>query len=153
MRKTFLLVASVAALVVVAGGMALAATRQCDSPADCRGTEMADRMFGNDGENLIHSEGGVDVVHGRDGSDTLKGGPGKDELYGQAGDDTIKGGDDGDHISAGSGDDDVDGGTPGRTNDGDRDVLNCGPGVDTVHFTPGTDVVKSSCEIRNPPGQ
>lgn len=94
MRKTVLLLLSVATLAVLAGGVAFAATRQCDGPADCRGTEMADRMFGDDVGNLIHSEGGGDVVHGRDGGDTLKGGPGRDELYGQAGDDTIKGGDD-----------------------------------------------------------
>lgn len=88
-------------------GVALAATHQCEGPADCRGTEMTDQTSGDDVANLAFSLGGAGVTRGRDGGDTLEGGPGKDELYGLADDDTIKG--------------------------GDRDVLDCGDATDTAH--------------------
>ena len=42
------------------------------------------------------------------------------------------------------------GGTAHKTNDGVRDVIDCGEGTDTVIYTPGVDKV-TNCENLDPP--
>jgi Ca2+-binding RTX toxin-like protein len=93
------------------------------------GTAKADRLTGT---------AGADTIHGRGGNDHIKGGAGADKLYGDAGKDTI---------NAGAGTDSVFGGSGGDTiqaRDGERDVIDCGAGRDTV-VADKTDVVKG-CE-------
>ncbi|MCB1347296.1 MAG: hypothetical protein KDK11_01125 [Maritimibacter sp.] len=58
-------------------------------------------VFGNQGDNVLKTDAGQDVVHGRSGddiikagsgNDTLNGGRGEDRLYGGTGDDFLTGG-------------------------------------------------------------
>lgn len=145
-----LLLSVTAALVLtLAAGTAFAVNKMC--PHNCRGTGGDDRLVGSARGNTIHALDGGDRVLGRGGDDALKGGDGRDEVFGQEDNDRVKGSFGRDRIYGGPGDDLVRGGTAHQTNDGARDVLDCGDGTDTVYFTPGVDVIQN-CEVENPPG-
>ena len=94
MRRTILLVATMALTLLVASGVALAATIHCPndpsqgSPATglyCFGTSMADTMFGSDLTDVMDGKGGADTMHGYGSADVLQGGKGSDHIYGDAG--------------------------------------------------------------------
>ena len=148
MRRTIRLSVFAVAASLVISGVALAVNRTC--PGDCRGTAGDDRLVGSARANTIFAENGDDRVLGRGGEDALKGGDGRDEIYGQDGNDRVKGSVGRDRVFGGPGDDLVRGGTARRTNDGARDILDCGGGTDTVYFVPDQDAV-SNCEVFNPP--
>ena len=63
--------------------------------------EQQDRLFGDDGPNVISGLDGPDALFGRPGNDTLSGGAGGDQLFGEAGDDTLIGGADADTFAYG----------------------------------------------------
>ncbi|WP_299567063.1 hypothetical protein [uncultured Sulfitobacter sp.] len=69
------------------------------------GTERADVMRGNAGENWLVGEEGNDTLSGAGGDDILLGGDGNDVLNGQSGDDEIWGGTGNDTIDGGTGQD------------------------------------------------
>jgi Ca2+-binding RTX toxin-like protein len=93
------------------------------------GTAKADRLTGT---------AGADTIHGGGGNDHIKGGAGADKLYGDAGNDTVNAGPGRDSVLGGSGKDTI------QARDGERDVIDCGSGRDTV-VADKTDVVKG-CE-------
>ena len=71
MRRTMLLLATMALTLLVAGGVALAVTRiGTDGPDTLRGTNKADTLIGLGANDRIFG--------GLRGNDTLLGGPGKD---------------------------------------------------------------------------
>lgn len=144
-----MLIVLVASLTVIVGGVAFAITRDCTG-GTCKGTPRADTLHGSDGFDKILGEPGNDKLFGNDGDDMIKGGRGGDEIHGDIGHDRVKGSQGPDHVYGGEGDDLVRGGLHSRRNDGARDVLDCGPGTDTVLFVPGQDIVRDNCEIRNP---
>jgi Ca2+-binding RTX toxin-like protein len=150
MRRPILLFVLVVAVTLLAAGIALAARVdvRCNG-GECRGTDMNERLFGTSLEDVIYASGGNDLAYGRGSNDLIKGDQGDDEVYGQAGNDKVKGGLGRDKVYGDSGDDFVRGGTHADPNDGVPDVLDCGDGTDTVYFTPGVDVVRANCEIRN----
>jgi hypothetical protein len=98
------------------------------------GGARADRMTGTAGADLIYGRGGNDTLRGGSGNDVLNGGPGNDVLYGGAGLDRLYGGPGTDILKA---------------RDGERDVVDCGPGRDTAYVDRHDRV--SGCErvIRN----
>ena len=151
MRKAATMIALTFCVVLLVAGTAFAVNKMC--PANCRGTAGDDRLVGSARANTIYAEDGNDRILGRAGDDALKGGDGRDEVYGQEGNDRVKGSAGMDRVYGGPSDDLVRAGTPERPNDGVRDVLDCGDGVDTAYFTPGQDVVRDNCEILNPPPQ
>jgi hypothetical protein len=138
-----LAVLAVAALLL-AGETALAKDLFCLG-GKCVGTERADQIFGTDGMDKIAGRDGGDiifddlflaaddVVHGGAGPDVIRddGGPDVDTIFGGKGDDAIT-------VRE----------SFGTTVDTTIDVVDCGPGEDTVFFDP-TDNVKD-CEILNP---
>ena len=150
MRRIVLLSLGVTLALMLAVGTALAVNKMCAH--NCRGTGGSDRLVGSARGNTIHALAGNDRLLGRGGDDALKGGDGRDEVYGQENNDRVKGSFGRDRVYGGPGDDLVRGGTAHQTNDGARDVLDCGDGMDTVYFTPGVDVVMDNCETQNPPG-
>lgn len=133
MRRAILLFASMAAALVFVAGVAYAATRNCgDGGGGCKGTGMADLIYGGGGDDLIRAGDGDDRVHGRDGedrifgrdgADVIKGDQGDDEVYGEKGKDTVKGGLGSDLVVGGSGDDVLRAARVSQTNDGVPDVL------------------------------
>jgi len=149
-KHAFMFVFVLVTTLVVAGA-AFAAVKQCNG-GTCRGTSGDDKIYGSVRNEIVFGEQGDDRLYGRGGEDLLKGDPGRDTVYGQEGPDRVKGGTGRDMVYGGPGDDLVRGGTHDQTNDGVRDILDCGPGVDTVYYTPGTDVLRD-CEVRNPPEQ
>ena len=134
------------------------ATMVVKGPVLVNGTTKSDVIVGDRGANQINGNSGNDTICGgndqADGvSDRLMGGQGNDRLYGQAGNDILSGGPGNDMISGGRGNDIISGGpgndriTPGpgrdRVNagagndiiysrDGQRDVIDCGPGKDVA---------------------
>lgn len=142
------LVFFVAAGTLLLAAAAFAATRHCNG-GTCMGTDGADRILGSNLDETVFANMGPDKLFGRDGADQLKGEEGRDEVHGQGGDDRVKGGTGRDAVFGEAGDDLVRAGTHDRTNDGVRDVLDCGDGVDTVYYIPGQDVIRD-CEIENP---
>jgi hypothetical protein len=81
---------------------------------------------------------GADWLRGDVGDDTLSGGPGKDKLEGWKGDDRLDGGDGDDQIQGALGADTIQGGggndviSPDNFNEPRADVVDGGPGVDTI---------------------
>jgi Ca2+-binding RTX toxin-like protein len=210
MRKTILVLASVALAIVVLGGVAWAANIQCPNAGIdrtptpvgqvairlCDGTEKADTMHGTKYADRMSAKSGADTMYGRAKYDEMFGGPGPDKMYGGqgfdhlfagAGVDRIYGQDEVDHlftsnayrdgrqndrtddyIYGGEGDDvflvggtngvdRVYGGTgddhisvAGNAATGTKEIVECGPGTDTVHFDEGVDIVNDTCEELHP---
>ena len=97
MRRTILLLATMAMTLLMASGVALAATIHCpNDPSQgapstelyCYGTSLADTMFGSDLTDAMFGKGGADTMHGYGGGDFLQGDNGSDHVYGDAGADT-----------------------------------------------------------------
>jgi Ca2+-binding RTX toxin-like protein len=86
-------------------------------------------IIGLAGNDTLLGGAGDDVIEGGPGNDVIVGGPGADRLYGGPGSDTI------------------------YANDGERDYVDCGPGVDRA-VVDAVDIVKN-CEVvvvKPPPG-
>lgn len=92
-------------------------------------------LFGLGGDDSLFGYLRDNLLDGGDGDDYLGGGVGNDTLHGGAGADWLDGGYDQDRVFGGDGDDLIVG-TSGGTIVGasDDDVLNGGPGVDTVTY-------------------
>jgi Ca2+-binding RTX toxin-like protein len=107
MRKTMLVLASVALAVLVLGGVAWAATIQCRAIGTCWGTPKADTMKGNYKHNEMEGKAGGDTMYGRAGFDIILGDRGNDKMYGGPGGDVMRGERGVDRIYGGDGDDDL----------------------------------------------
>jgi Ca2+-binding RTX toxin-like protein len=123
MRKTVLLLASVAVAMVVLGGVAWAATIDCpnatrldgtpfcegtNDPDTMHGTAKTDRMYANAGGDTIYGYRGADYIEGAEGPDKIYAGRGganslsgrKEGIYGDEGPDKLYGGSGGDFLYA-----------------------------------------------------
>ena len=69
------------------------------------GTDEADNIEANDGNNILNGNGGNDLLFGEDGNDTLNGGRGFDRLDGGAGNDILDGGEQISVLTGGEGED------------------------------------------------
>ena len=74
-----------------------------------------DRLYGNDGDDVLRGDGNADRLWGGTGNDTLLGGSGNDRLYGETGSDQLRGDAGNDTLFA---------------RDGERDTLDGGAGTD-----------------------
>jgi Ca2+-binding RTX toxin-like protein len=112
--------------------------RRDDLRVDLRaGTAAEDRVLGD--IHGVTGGAGDDVLIGTDGNDTLVGGPGADRLVGLAGDDTL-------FTGAQFGDPDKrELPAPDVVAAGTGDLIDCGPGLDTVYYTQPADFVRA-CE-------
>ena len=100
MRKSVLLLASMALAVLLASGVALAAT--------VKGTSGDDVLYGTPSRDVINPFNGNDVVYADGGNDDVRHSYGNDKIYGGAGNDTLRGGFDNDEIWGGPGKDLID---------------------------------------------
>ena len=140
MRPVMIMLAAMVAMLLLAGGVALAATL-------LQGTGEDDALNGTEGPDVIRGHGGNDFLGGYGGNDMMLGGrgndgldstpsaefivaPGWDVYFGGGGDDTIGSRADGDGARLGV---------------HVRDYVFCGGGDDTV-FADETDYVASDCE-------
>jgi Ca2+-binding RTX toxin-like protein len=136
MRKTILVLTSVALAMLVAGGVAWAATVQC--PLDrfiCQGTNKADTMFGNNKSNVIYGRNGGDTMYGRGNADGLRGGPRSDKLYGDRGVDRLFGNGGSDKLYGGIGNDEMWSAGYGNGRDLSDDYIRGGAGNDVLFAT------------------
>jgi Ca2+-binding RTX toxin-like protein len=85
-----------------------------------------DKLYGDAGDDLLLGSAGNDRLSGGLGNDTLSGGEGRDLLFGSAGKDSINAGKGTDRVDAGAGNDII------NVRDGQKDVVNCGLGRDSV---------------------
>jgi VCBS repeat-containing protein len=102
--------------------------------------QMADELFGGEGEDFLQGYGGDDYVDGGAGADTVLGGLGQDRILGGAGNDVLVG-DEGDGNPDGGDADIVDGGEGDDTlfGQGGDDQLFGGSGVDQLQGGIGND--------------
>src|SRR5829696_1935017 len=88
MRKTLLLLTTMALALLVAGGVALAATVTCQVGVACNGTSSEDTITGTTSNDTIKGLAGNDTISALDGIDKINGGPNNDTMDGGAGNDT-----------------------------------------------------------------
>jgi Ca2+-binding RTX toxin-like protein len=171
MRRTIVLLATIALTLLVASGVALAVNKI--------GTDGPDTLRGTNGDDNLLGKGGNDILLALAGDDTLLGGPGKDVVNGGSlqeplgGDKNLVGGPGNDAVQGGLGSDNVVGGdgndymvdgefeppaakdtlSGGAGNDviivvnkpAGEDVVTCGSGLDRV-WADRTDVIAPDCE-------
>lgn len=104
-------------------------------------------VHGGKDHDTVRVLGGRATVYGGHGNDDLRGGRGDDRISGGAGRDTIDGGAGDDRLTGGTGRDTIRGGSGDdviHARDGERDVIDCGPGRD-VAYVDRHDVVEG-CE-------
>jgi Ca2+-binding RTX toxin-like protein len=127
MRRTGLLSMTVVILMVLASGVALAATINGNNLDNkLVGTDKPDTMRGYDGADLMYGRGSRDLMHGGHGGDRMFGGSGADKVYAGAGNDYVS-----------------------VINDNSGDFVDCGIGYDTVNEQTGNqgpDDVYVHCE-------
>ena len=102
-RRAILLMATMAAVLIAASGVALAL-----NTINCEGSGI--KCVGTDRPDLMKGTRGLDAMYGRDKGDTLKGFGEGDALLGQMGDDTLLGGARQDFLIGGLDDDTLRGG-------------------------------------------
>ena len=90
MRKTLLLLTTMALALLLAGGVALAATVTCQVGVACNGTSSGDTITGTTSNDTIKGLGGNDKISALDGIDKINGGPKNDTMNGAAGNDTYQ---------------------------------------------------------------
>ena len=117
-----------------------------------QGGSAADRLEGNDGDDLLMAVSGNDTLYGGLGNDTLVSGTDDDALYGEEGDDSLVATSGNDMLSGGSGSDSLTGGSGDDVLYGGEgnDSLNGGAGNDIVHAGGGDDALAGSCGRRLP---
>jgi Ca2+-binding RTX toxin-like protein len=142
-RRAIVLLTTMAVVLVVGSGVALAATIQCVVGTTCLGTSMADTMSGNDLIDYMLGKGGADTMHGYGDVDTLQGDKGSDHIYGDSGaDNSLWGGaydpststytdTSNDYVHGGSGNDGIVGGLAQG-------------GVDRLYGERGNDLINAS---------
>ena len=99
------------------------------------GNELANRIIGGAGNDVLHGLGGDDLIQGNDGNDTIFGDDGNDTLRGNAGDDTVWGGGGNDTLAGGDGADVLKGGAG-------NDVIEGGAGNDKMWGGDGNDLFR-----------
>ena len=125
MRKTILVLASMALAVLLASGIALAAT--------VKGDENDNVLTGTDSRDTINPFGGNDTVYAKGGNDDVRHSYGNDKIFGGSGNDTLRGGFDNDEIWGGPGRDLIDCAyLESRDKGEDYDVAHAVLGQDTV---------------------
>jgi Ca2+-binding RTX toxin-like protein len=92
-----------AAVLVLAGGVVLAAPGTAFSVDSCSGQQAT--IVGTSGPDILIGTSGADVIKAFAGNDVINGAGGDDVICGDEGVDTILGGDGDDEIHAGAGDD------------------------------------------------
>jgi Ca2+-binding RTX toxin-like protein len=169
MRRTIVLLTTMALTLLVASGVALAVTKiGTDGLDTLRGTNGDDNLLGKGGNDILFALRGQDQLLGGPGKDVvaggnkarplggdknLLGGPGNDGVFGSNGSDNLVGADGNDWLVdrqrksdkavGGSGNDVID--VVADVRPSDKDTVVCGSGFDRV-LANRKDVVAADCE-------
>jgi RTX calcium-binding nonapeptide repeat (4 copies) len=161
MRRPLLFMATTALVMLVACGVALAASVDCPTASGgvCDGTNQGDalygtpnvdREFGKGGSDLMYGYGDGDFMYGGDEAgvgDKMRGGNGPDLVNGQGGNDIIYGGPGSDTLKTGRGSDRI------EAKDGNKDFITCKGTNDLVIYDRGLDVLEGCAVGSTTPGQ
>ena len=179
MKRIMVAMTLMGAALVLAAGVAWAATVNCQVQASCEGTDEPDELIGTNKPDFMNAKQDDDRLVGFMRADEMYGDnpeagrddtttDGDDELIGYRGDDTLLGFGCSDYLRGGRGDDFIDAteesDNPGEDTvrgsrgqdfigavDGFKDKIFCGRGdEDEVFFDRGLDVVADNCELQNP---
>jgi Ca2+-binding RTX toxin-like protein len=135
MRRTIVLLATMALTVLVASGVALAVTKiGGPGPDTLRGTNGADNLLGNGGNDVLYALGGRDTLLGGEGKDWVMGG---NQRHPQGGEKTLVGGPGNDGVAMGRGSSN---GVGGAGNDLLVEEVTPGFSTNTYSGDPGNDV-------------
>jgi hypothetical protein len=148
MRKMGMMLALMAVGLLVASGVALAATINC--ARDCTGTNAPDRLIGSSNPQTMLGLDGGDSISGYRGDDDVEGGAGGDAVFGGLGDDRVLGGTGNDYVEGDYGHDYINTGTGSdkvAAKDGFRDRIICGQGNRDKVYKDKIDRA-SGCEIK-----
>ena len=170
MRRTIVLLATMALTVLVASGVALAVNKiGTDGPDTLRGTNGDDNLIGKDGNDDLYALNGRDTLVGGPGKDVIQdapggvwrrgdkillGGPGNDIVFGSRGSDKVVGEEGNDlQIDGPVSDVALDVVSGGDGNDvllvdnapAAKDIATCGGGFERV-LADSKDLVASDCE-------
>ena len=170
MRRTVVLLATMALTLLVTSGLALAVNKVGTQGRDfLKGTNKADNLIGNGETDLIFGLAGNDTLLGGSGKDLVFGGTfeplgGDKNLVGGDGNDAVRGGLGSDNLVGGNGNDFMQGGefAPPAVKDilsgaggsdvidvlnkpAGKDVVTCGSGLDRV-LADRADAVAPNCE-------
>jgi N-acetylglucosamine-6-sulfatase len=104
-----------------------------------KGTKRPDVLYGTPGYEVVCAYHGDDVVSVAAGNDVVLAGWGHDDVYGKAGNDRLYGGPGNDWLFGGAGNDTI------YAKDGQRDLVNCWTGRDTV-MVDRSDRIGRGCE-------
>ena len=163
-----MLVAGATLALLIAGGVALAASINCPNAPDgfCYGTKVGDGMYGDFRVDRMYGFGGADLMYGDGNGDRMYGGNeagwgdkmlgqrGEDGMRGNRGDDALYGGNGDDVVDGGRGDDLIQGGYGNNAiytgsgddqvnaQDGQKDVITCGSGNDLIYLDFKLDVLR-----------
>src|SRR5215203_162795 len=149
MRRTIVLLATMALTLLVASGVALAVTKiGGPGPDTLRGTNGADNLLGEGGNDALYGLGGSDNLLGGEGKDWVFGGSergpqgGDKNLVGGPGNDGVLGGKGSDNLLGGSGNDYVygDTGSDRLVGEGGRDIVDGFTGSDRLIGGGGADL-------------
>ncbi|SFD94198.1 calcium-binding protein, partial [Salipiger profundus] len=107
------------------------------------GTQLADTITGDGGDNILEGEAGADSIAAGLGNDTVYGDSGSDTLFGDDGNDSLYGGDDADTIGGGIGNDFLAGqsGNDYIAGGGNNDTAYGGGGNDYIDGGTGDDLL------------
>ncbi|WP_188503350.1 calcium-binding protein, partial [Salipiger profundus] len=107
------------------------------------GTQLADTITGDGGDNILEGEAGADSIAAGLGNDTVYGDSGSDTLFGDDGNDSLYGGDDADTIGGGIGNDFLAGqsGNDYIAGGGNNDTAYGGGGDDYIDGGTGDDLL------------
>jgi RTX calcium-binding nonapeptide repeat (4 copies) len=178
MKRIMVAMTLMGAALVVAAGVAWAATVNCQVGVFCEGTDQQDELIGTNQPDEMNAKQDDDRLLGRRRGDEMLGDDleppdtftdGDDELFGYRGRDTLRGFGGSDVLRGGRGDDFIDAteesDNPGQDTvrgsrgqdfigavDGFKDTIYCGRGdKDEVFFDKRLDVVADNCELQKPP--
>ena len=112
MRRAMLILATVAVLLVVVGGVAFAKADcrwdsatgwncYCYQNVPCEGTNRPENIWGTTGSDTIYGYAGNDWIEGDNSGDRVDAGPGNDDIDGGYGNDLSLVGGDGDELIEG----------------------------------------------------
>jgi Ca2+-binding RTX toxin-like protein len=135
MRKTVVVLVSMALAVLLAGGLALAAPKggtdttviDCSAQtiSSCQGTSGPDIIYGTDSTDVILPYGGDDIVYAKGGNDEVRHSFGNDHIEGGLGADTLRGGFGNDSIYGNKPATTLTGAQSDDVGDSARDLIDC----------------------------
>lgn len=154
MRKFVPLLVALTALAVAVPAASAKVVNGTTGDDTLTGTDRRDFIYAKAGDDSLSGLAGSDFLFGAAGNDSISGDDGRDFGFGGPGNDSLDGGNGPDTLYAGRGTDTVEGGAGNdrlyaAADDGNVDVVDCGPGDDDRAFIRTGDVAIDCEHVRS----